>query len=646
MLPGSETPPRPRWRSAVMAPIGLCLALGGIYVAGFGVFDEILVRGGAVGLACVLMLLATPLHEQPPFQGPAGRWLARAIDLVLAAAAIGAAIRLLQVNELLQTGLYDFTTTDNLFAAAGVIVLLELARRLFGWVFAAVIVLALAYALVGSDLPGLLAHRGSDMAEVLRVAWYSFDGVFGRPLAVVTSIILVFIVFGAILEGIGAGEVLLRLSARVTDRSRGGPANAAVVASAAFGSMSGSVVANVVGTGVFTIPMIIRRGFRRAFAGGVEAAASTGGQIMPPVMGAVAFIMADATGIPYLVICAAALVPALFYYGAIFMAIDVEAARLGIDRVPSDDRTAVTRADWIRSAYLIVPIALIVAIMLSGRSPAMAGFWAVVAVLALAFVLNPDLRRAPLALIPILARAGTACGQILIAVAAVGIVIGIFNLTGVGLRFATLIGALAGDSLLAALALMALGSLILGMGLPTVPAYLIIVIAMGPALTALGVETLLIHLFVLYFGVLSTITPPVALGAFAAGPIARAGPMPTAVAAVRLAAIGFVIPFVMVFNPSLVLVLGFDPLGFAWVVVRLALAIWLLTTAAAGFAQAPLPVWQRAARFVLALACLWPSLPMEIAGTALGLALLFVRRLTARPSHRSPATSHPPGDGQ
>lgn len=646
MLPGPEDSPRPRWRSAAMLPLGLCLALGGVYVAGFGVFDEILVRGGAVGLACVLMLLATPLHERAPFQGPVGRWLARLIDLVLAAAAIGAAVRLFQVNELLQTGLYDFTATDNLVAGAGVVVLVELARRLFGGVFAAVIVLALAYALVGADLPGLLAHRGSDVAEVLRVAWYSFDGVFGRPLAVVTSIILVFIVFGAILEGIGAGEVLLRLSARVTDRSRGGPANAAVVASAAFGSMSGSVVANVVGTGVFTIPMIIRRGFRRAFAGGVEAAASTGGQIMPPVMGAVAFIMADATGIPYLVICAAALVPALFYYGAIFMAIDVEAARLGIDRVPSEGRTAVTRADWIRSAYLIVPIVLIVVIMLAGRSPAMAGFWAVMAVLALAFVLNPALRRAPFQLIPILARAGAACGQILIAVAAVGIVIGIFNLTGVGLRFATLIGALAGDNLLAALALMALGSLILGMGLPTVPAYLIIVIAMGPALTALGVETLLIHLFVLYFGVLSTITPPVALGAFAAGPIAQAGPMPTAIAAVRLAAIGFIIPFVMVFNPSLVLVLGFDPLSFAWVGLRLALAIWLLTTAAAGYAHAPLPVWQRAARFVLALACLWPSLPMEILGTGLGLALLFAQRLASRAIARPLVRAEPPSDGQ
>jgi TRAP transporter 4TM/12TM fusion protein len=633
--------PQHGWQKALVLPLGLTIALAAAYTAGYGVWDEVIVRGGFVGAACLIVILTHPLavlHRRAP--SPV-RMLLWAIDALLF---IGMAVTtwwLFSVNELLQTGLYDFTLTDNVFAAIGIVTLIELSRRLFGWIFAAVAVAVLFYALYGQDLPGMLRHRGASIPELLRVSWYSFDGVFGRPIAVVTSIILIFILFGAVLDGLGAGEVLLRISSRLTDNSRGGPANAAVVSSAAFGTMSGSVVANVVSTGVFTIPMIIKRGFSRAFGGAVEAAASTGGQIMPPVMGAVAFIMADVTGIPYLTIALAALVPALFYYFAIFAAISVEAARRGIGPVPRAMRQSVSASDWIRSAYLIVPLTIIVVTLVMGRSPALAGFYAFLSALALGLVFNADVRRRPYRLLPILARGGSACGKILVAVATVGIIIGVFNLTGLGQDFARAVSRVSEGNLFLSLLLMAGGSLILGMGLPTVPAYLIIVIVMGPAVQVIDdtVSTLALHLFVVYFGVLSSITPPVALGAFAAAPLCGANPLAVAVSAIRVAFIGFLIPFVMIYNPSLLLVVDFDPVEFAWVVLRLGLAVWLLTTGFGGYAGGRIAWIERVLRVGCAVAMLMPGLWIEAGAVAVGLALVAWRRWLLRRGGEGAAAS-------
>jgi TRAP transporter 4TM/12TM fusion protein len=613
-------------RAILLLVLGAPLALLAIYVAGWGVFDDVLVRGGFVALAVLVMVALIPLNKQLKVDSGPAYWACLAVDLVVASFMILAAWRMFAIRDLMQIGLYDYTFTDNVFATMGILAILEMARRAFGWAFFTVVVVFIAYAYIGPYLPGLLAHPGYSTAQIIRTVWWGFDGVFGRPVAVVSSTILIFIVFGALLEGVGAGRVLLKLATVMTGRTRGGPAHAAVVGSAAFGTMSGSVVANVVGTGVFTIPMIIGRGFKRAFAGAVEATASTGGQIMPPVMGAVAFIMADVTGIPYLVIAVAALVPALFFYAALFCAIAVEASRLGIERTPARLLPRVSLVEWLQSTYLLVPLTVIVLILASGRSPAMAGLWAVISALALATVFSGDLRRRPDRLVGIIGKAGEACAQIMVAVAAVGIIIGIVNMTGVGQNFAQAISHLARDSMFAALVLMMIASLILGMGLPTVPAYLIIVIFIGPALSAFGVELLLVHLFVLYFGVLSTITPPVALGAFAAAPIAGSSPMHTAAVSVRVALIGFIIPFVMVYNPSLVLVNeGFDLVEFIWVVIRLGLAIWLLTTALSGFAGLKLTGPERLLRALAAVALLWPILIVEIAALVVGLVVIGAR---------------------
>lgn len=456
------------------------------------------------------------------------------------------------------------------------------------------------------------------------MVWYSFDGVFGSPLAVVVSLILVFIVFGAMLEAIGAGAVLLRFAVVATGRLRGGPAHAAIAASGVFGTMSGSVSGNVVGTGVMTIPMIVERGFPRRYAGGIEAAASAGGQFMPPIMGAVAFIMADVTGIPYLTICLAALVPALFYYASLFLSVHMEALRRGIKPVPQSDLPRLSAHDWRMSLCFVLPLALMMTLMISGRSPALAGFWAVFAVVALGIVLNPELRRKPVMLLIGLRQGGLASAQILIAVGAIGIVIGVMNMTGLGLRFAGLIQSAAGGSLFLSLVLMMLGALVLGMGMPTVPAYLIVVLVMGPAIEQLGVPTLIAHMFVVYFAVLSAITPPVAIAAFAAAPIARANPVAIGIDATRLALIGFIIPFVLVYNPSLTLVVDVTLEGLVWVCLRLGLALWMFTTGFAGFGGKSIGMTQRLARVALGFGLLVPNLWIEAAAAAVAIMLVWL----------------------
>ncbi len=537
----------------------------------------------------------------------------------------------------LERGSFFFVSpTENYIALAGVICILLVALRLFGPPLTIVGSLAVAYGLYGQNTPGMLKHAGYSFTEVMRVLWYSFDGVFTQPVAVVISLILIFIVFGTVLEGIGAGQVLLKMAFNLTGGLRGGAAHAAVVASGLFGTISGSVTANVVGTGVFTIPMIKGQGFKNSFAGGVEAAASSGGQIMPPVMGAVAFIMADVTGIPYLNIALGALIPALFYYGGLFVAVSVEAAKHDIPVIPKEQRPKITTQDWLMSLCFIIPMVIIIWVLIAGYSAAIAGFYATIAGIVLGILLNPELRRAPWKLIPILSKAGQACSVILVAVGLIGIVIGIFNMTGLGLRFSSFILGVAGSNLLLALFLMMGGCLILGMGVPTVPAYLIIVLVMGPAIQGMGdgnLSIFTVHLFAVYFAVLSFVTPPVAIAAIVAAPIAGAPPMKTAVAAVKIAFVGFLVPYMFIFNPSLTLIGGVFEWGeFISAVVRMILAIWLIETALAGFSRAHLNPAVRILRLGIGIALIFVSPTVHWAAFIIGILLLLWEFLQVRSS--------------
>jgi TRAP transporter 4TM/12TM fusion protein len=595
------------------AALGFCLSAAALHIASFGVLDETTTRVGAFTLALSVALMFGLSEPVSDWRG----WLRRVIGMVMLAALLLSAWRYLQIGYELEEGLYSFTSGDLAFGVAGLAVLTVLTWRTFGLPLVVVTLLATAYALYGSGLPGILRHGGFSLEQFLQVVWYSFDGVFGGPLTVVVTVILVYVIFGVILEAIGAGSTLLKISLLLTGRLRGGPAHAAVVASGLFGTVSGSVVANVVGTGVMTMPMIKERGFPARFAGAVEAAASTGGQIMPPVMGVVAFVMADVTGIPYLTIAIAALVPALFYYASLLVSVHIEACKRGIEPLPASARPVLDRRDIGLTFAFAVPLVTIVVLLITGRSPAFAGLVAVIMAVLFGFLFNPDFRRNPSLLVRALSNAGLQSARIVIAVASIGIVIGVMNMTGLGLRFATVVQALAGSHLFLALILTALASLVLGLGLPTVPAYLVIVIVMGPAIATLGdASTLTVHLFVVYFAVLSAVTPPVAIAAFAAAPIAGASPIAIGIDAIRLSIVGFVIPFLIVESPSLTLVENFALDEFAWACARLVVGIWLLATGLAGYSVQPIGRIDRTLRVVIAAVALSPGVAIEIFGLA------------------------------
>lgn len=555
---------------------GASLALSGLiiavvfYVAVFGVFNESYLRVGML-LAAGLLILLGQIEQSSNFFH----------KLLALATAVALGISVFQYFKAaaeIETGLYFLTSADIWLGILGLIAVIELTRRSVGAIMAGVAAFVLIYGAFGQYAPGFMRHAGMTSEELTQVLWFSFDGVFGRPMATVVSTILIFIVFGGILEFLTIDRVLVKLALAATCRVRSGPAAAATVASGLFGTISGSAVANVVGTGVITIPLIKKRGFKAHFAGAVEAAASSGGQITPPIMGAVAFIMADVTGQPYLAICLAATVPAILYYVGLFMAISRAAWDMDLDTVKLPKQTFEWR-EISQSFVFLISLAAIVVSMVGGSSPAHAGFYGVTTAVVFGFALKPGLLVNLQSWVTFIRGTGLISAQLIVIVGAVGIIIGVLNLTGVGLRFASLVSSYADGQLAVSLILMALACLLLGMGMPTVPAYLIIVLVMGPALQQLGVPIIHTHMFVLYFGVLSAVTPPVALAAFAAAPIAGAGAMRTAVEASRLALPGFVIPFAFIYQPAMLLGTGYGLLASAESIVFVTLAVVLISRA-------------------------------------------------------------------
>ncbi|WP_371156971.1 TRAP transporter permease [Jannaschia sp. 2305UL9-9] len=546
--------------------LGLCALVVVVvfYVSVFGVFSESYLRVGMLLVGGLLILLA----QIEGSQSLIGKLLA-----LITAAFLGVAVyQYFRAAAEIETGLYFLTSADIWLGTLGLIAVIELTRRSVGMVMACVAAFVLIYGAFGQHAPGFMRHAGMTSEELIQVLWYSFDGVFGRPMATVVSTILIFIIFGAILEFLTIDKVLVKLALAATGRVRSGPAAAATIASGLFGTISGSAVANVVGTGVITIPLIKKRGFKAHFAGAVEAAASSGGQITPPIMGAVAFIMADVTGQPYLTICVAAAVPAILYYVGLFMATSSAARDMDLD-VSEQPKLSFAWREVAQIIVFMLSLTAIVVAMVGGSSPAYAGFIGVAFAVVFGFAVKPSLLTDTASWFKFIHLAGMISAQLVVIVGAVGIIIGILNLTGVGLRFASLVGSYADGQLAVSLLLMALACLLLGMGMPTVPAYLIIVLVMGPALQKLGVPIIHTHMFVLYFGVLSAVTPPVALAAFAAAPIAGAGAMRTAVEASRLALPGFVIPFAFIYQPAMLLGTGYPLTESAQSIVFVTLAV-------------------------------------------------------------------------
>ena len=612
--------------SPVIFAVAIAISIFAIYTAGYGSFKPSLFRGGVVFVsffAAGLVLIRQCLNEERSF--------AAAFVFILAAIACSATVTFSNVQIKMDEEFYFPDQTEVWIGFAGIVVVLELTRRMWGNSLALVGLAFVLYAFFGQILPGFLNHTGFATKQIVDAVWFNYSGAFGTPVAIIAGLVWVFIIFGVVLKGTGASDCLLKIAMVLTSRTRGGPAHAAIIASSLFGTMSGAAIANVVGTGTFTIPMIKKRGFSPAFAGGIEATASCGGQIVPPIMGAAAFLMAEITGTPYALVATAALVPALFYYFSLFTSVSIEARRQGIKIEDGSETPKLGRQDAVLSLTFLGPIGVIVVALVLGYSAAFAGFAGTIAALILS-ALNAEVRRDPWRIVRAFEEGGITAARLMVAVVLIGMIIGIVNMTGVGLRFASLVEDIGGGALYLSLVLTMCGAIILGMGMPTLPAYLIVIVIMGPAFARMGVEVLVIHMFVLYYAVASSITPPVALAAYAASSIAGANPIMTSLMAIRLGAAKYLLPFVFVTYPSMLLVVDFSWSEFAWLLPRLVLVVWIVSTALSNFEFTRLGPVQMVARLVAAFLILLPDLAFQAAGIALSAGLIVLNRIAARPA--------------
>ena len=446
----------------------------------------------------------------------------------------------------------DASQMQVIFSFMLIFALMEAARRTIGYAIPLIILFFIIYARFGESFPEFMQHRNYTFAEIFSYQALSMQGVFGIALGVVATFVFLFILYAAVLNVSGAGEVFIAIATRYFGGVRGGPAKVAVIASGLFGSISGSAVANVAGTGTFTIPLMKRLGYKPAFAGAVEAVASSGGQFMPPLMGASAFLIAEVTSTPFWQIAAAAAVPAIMYYFAVFVMVDLEAAKhniKGVDKSELPSIRPIVKKNW---HLLISPIFLVFFLLVLHWSPMKSGLWTIIVTLVTMFA-NP---KSPVTLqqgIQIVRQGALGTVEVSVACASVGIVVGIMAQTGLGYQLSSILVGFSNGSLIALLLLTMIASLILGMGLPTVAAYLVLSVTVAPALVAIGVNQLAAHLFIFYFGIISAITPPVALASFVAAGIAQEKVWPTSVAAFRLGISAFILPFMFAYNPALIL---------------------------------------------------------------------------------------------
>ena len=615
--------PRPKVIGWIIVGASVTAALFHLYAAGFSPFTALVQRPVHLALMATLGFLGVGVQFRrsrekegeldqeagPPHIGP--------LNYVLAGLSVLACLYLASENQELVSRSGNPTLLDLVAGGVMVVLVLELARRATGWGLVTVCIMALVYAVSGPYLPGFLAHRGYGATRIVEQLFLSTEGIWGVPLGVSADFVYLFVLFGVVLDTAGGGALLIALANKVAGRTRGGPAKTAAVASAFMGSLSGSAVANVVTTGTFTIPLMKRAGFRPFFAGAIEAAASTGGQLMPPVMGAGAFILATWTNIPYLEVAAAAVIPAILYYAALLAAIHFRACAMGIEPVRE-----VTPEKIRDKLHLLLPLGAIVLLLAMGRSPMRAAFWGVTSALAMA-CLRPATRPSLPELGEVMERAGRGAVQVAAACAAAGVVVGVASLTGIGLRMSELIVTISGGNLLAALMLTAIGSIILGMGLPTTAAYVVLAALGAPALVQLGVPLLAAHLFIFYFGCISNVTPPVSLAAFAAAGISGSPALKTAVSAALLAGAGFLVPFMFVYGPELLLI-G-NPVEIMLAFVTGLLGVIALASAGMGYARRPLRVWERMIALGAALFLVYPGLPTDAVGLLL-LAFVFTSR--------------------
>lgn len=492
-----------------------------------------------LGMICVFIFY--PTDKKNPKRFLWLDWL-----LIILTAVIGGYVILNYDSYIMISQTNKLTTILVVFGVIMTLLVLEGARRVLGWVLPLIAVITIIYAMFGGGLPGILGHRGYKFTRVVATI-LSDQGVYGTPIGVSASNVFLFLLFAAFLSASGADYIFQNIAIGLTGQKRGGPAKMAVIASCLFGTISGSAVANVVSTGAFTIPLMKRQGYEKRFAGAVEAVASTGGQIMPPVMGAAAFVLSDLSGTAYGTVCLAALLPALMYYLTLFKMVDLESVKHNLKGLPKEELPDLKEA--FRSAFkLFIPLILLLVLLLVVQTtPMLAAIWSMLAIVVCGF-LDKHNRMTFHDVINGFVEGAKSLPVVVAACACAGVVTGMFAITGLGLKFSDFIISIGGTSMLLSLFLAMVVCVILGMGLPTTASYIICATAIAPALIKVGVPVLAAHLFLLYFACIACITPPVATASYAAAGLADENALKVGLTAVKLGIAGFILPFVFTLN--------------------------------------------------------------------------------------------------
>ncbi|MGE0312776.1 MAG: TRAP transporter permease [Lautropia sp.] len=605
--------------------IAVAMSVFHLYVAFVGPPDAYVMRGSHLAFALAMAFLVMP--------GWSGRAQAVGVfDVLLLLAALAGALYPSLNLAYIQNRMYyvdDPIVADYVFGGALVLLILEATRRATGWALPATAIVFLVYGLtVGNQSPGMMLDQ----------LYLTTEGIFGIPLYVSATYVMLFILFGAFVERSGAGQLFMDFALAIAGHTSGGPAKVAVITSSLFGTVSGSAVANVMTTGTFTIPLMMRTGYRPAFAGAVEAVASTGGQLMPPIMGAAAFVMAEFLGVSYLTVAGFALLPAVLYYLAVFMAVHFEARRIGLVGLPVADIPRM-RTVLLERGHLFLPLVVIVVVLLMGKSAALSALCGIASVIPTTW-----LRRSTRgtftwrAIVEALESGARNTLVVALACACAGIVIGTITLTGLGLAFTGVVLELSQNSLQLALLLTMLAGILLGMGLPTTPAYIVQVALLVPALVKLGVAVEAAHLFVLYFAVLSAITPPVAMAVYAANGISRSTLGQTSWAAVKLGLTGYIIPFMFVAAPSLLMIGDAGTVALAATTATIGV-ICLAAGLHGYFFWGPTRWWERVMLVAAALVLIKPGWLTDVMGIGL-IALTFASQRWLAPAARASVQAH------
>lgn len=537
------------WLEAMVCVTSLSLSIYHLFVGYAGAMEAHAFRSTHLAFIMVLCFLIHPLGRKR-WTDPKNKWFA--LDMLLVLLTIAIQVYTLWDLEAFTLRGGDLIKWDIVAGSILVVLLLEATRRTVGWAMVCIVVFFLAQTAFSDYFFWIFYGPPTSWDTMMDFFFMRQDGIYSIPLMVMATYIFLFILFGAILVRSGAGRFFINVALALTGSRVGGPAKASVVSSCLMASVSGSAVANVVTTGSFTIPLMKRIGYRPHFAGAVEACASSGGQIMPPIMGAAAFIIAEFLNIPYLQVALAGLFPALIYFFSIFVMVHFEARRRNLVTISSDELPSF-KDEVKRGGHLFLSIVIIIVLLVIGYTPMFASFWAIISILVLSS-LRKETRMSPVDILSALEEGARMAVPVSIACASAGLIIGCVFVSGLGLKFANIIVQLAGGSLWIALILTMIASLILGMGLTTTAVYITLAALVIPALIQMGVAPIAAHLFAFYFGLVSAITPPVALAAFAAAGIAGSNPMVTGVHSFRLGIAKYILPFVFVFSPGMVFV--------------------------------------------------------------------------------------------